>query len=132
MQIIILGKPIGKQRPRMGRSSVYTPKETASYETFVKWCFANAKDKKMHEGEIMAEIKAYYPIPKSTSIKKQKLMLEEKIRPTKKPDCDNVAKIILDSLNGLAYKDDSQVVSLVINKFYSNEPRVEVYIEEIR
>ena len=55
-------------------------------------------------------------------------MLDGHIRSTKKPDCDNIAKIILDALNGLAYKDDKDIVSCLIEKWYGDEPRVEVYI----
>ena len=54
-----------------------------------------------------------------------------KLRPTKKPDLDNIAKIVLDSLNGLAYKDDSQVVSLRIDKFYAEKPLVKVELYEV-
>jgi len=52
------------------------------------------------------------------------------IRPTNKPDLDNIAKIILDSLNGIAYKDDSQVVSLTVIKHYSDNPCVVVRMGE--
>ena len=52
------------------------------------------------------------------------------ISPTKKPDLDNIAKAILDSLNGIAYKDDSQIVSLLISKKYSDRPRVEIALKE--
>ena len=51
-------------------------------------------------------------------------MLTGNLRPTKKPDLDNVAKIILDSLNKIAYDDDSQIVDLHIRKYYSDNPRV--------
>ena len=43
---------------------------------------------------------------------------------------DNIAKAILDSLNGIAYKDDSQIVSMVVSKKYSNRPRVEITLKE--
>ena len=46
----------------------------------------------------------------------------------KKPDCDNIAKIILDSLNGIAFKDDNQVSKLEVNKVYGTEDKVEVEI----
>ena len=58
-------------------------------------------------------------------------MIEETIRPLVKPDLDNIAKMILDSLNKIAYKDDNQIVRLVIEKFYSEEPRVEIEITEL-
>ena len=52
------------------------------------------------------------------------------IRPTIKPDVDNIAKVILDSLNGLAYKDDKQIVFCIISKWYGENPKVEVILEE--
>jgi Holliday junction resolvase RusA-like endonuclease len=76
-------------------------------------------------------INAYYSIPKSTSKKDRELIKQGLKKPTKKPDIDNIAKIILDSLNGIAYKDDTQVVSLTVHKiYYGNEPFVDVFIEE--
>ena len=51
---------------------------------------------------------------------------------TKKPDADNIAKIILDSLNGLAYKDDSQVSALMVLKDYGTENKIIVELEEVK
>lgn len=76
-------------------------------------------------------IMAYYGVPKSVSKKKKALMLEGKIRPTKKPDMDNVMKIVADSLNQVAYKDDTQIVDAQCRKFYSVKPRIEVIIKQI-
>jgi Holliday junction resolvase RusA-like endonuclease len=56
-------------------------------------------------------------------------MLDGHIRPTKTPDTDNIAKSVLDALNKVAYKDDSCVVDLIVEKWYSENPRVEVYID---
>ena len=80
---------------------------------------------------MLVRIYAYYKIPKSTSKKKRAEMLEGRIFPTIKPDADNVAKIILDALNGVVYEDDKQVVGLLTLKRYSEEPRVEVIINEV-
>jgi Holliday junction resolvase RusA-like endonuclease len=55
-------------------------------------------------------------------------MLAWKMWPTKKPDADNILKLAADSLNGLAYVDDKQIVSAVIHKFYSDRPRLEINI----
>ena len=53
------------------------------------------------------------------------------IRPTVKPDCDNLAKSILDSLNGLAYHDDKQVVELVVKKYYAENAEVKIKLSEV-
>lgn len=127
----ILGKPIGKGRPRLGKWGTYTPKATANYETLVKFNFTNLfQNFEPMQGSIKAEIIAIFTIPKSYS-KKKAIEIEKKPVYTKKPDCDNVAKIILDSLNGLAYQDDSQVYNLKVIKRYGNQEKVIVKLEEV-
>ncbi|GIW49185.1 MAG: phage protein [Caloramator sp.] len=130
IKVVIEGEPKGKARPRVTKAGIaYTPQETVNYENWVKLCY-QTQTKKKFEREVHARIDAYFQIPKSTSKKKAELMEEKEIRPTKKPDVDNIAKIILDSLNGIAYKDDSQVVSCLVCKYYSEKPRVEVLLWE--
>ena len=58
-------------------------------------------------------------------------MLENEISPTIKPDTDNIAKSILDSLNGIAYKDDKQIIRLTVEKWYAEVPNVTVEIKEV-
>lgn len=83
------------------------------------------------DGAIRADIVAFFPIPKSTSKKNKALMLAGEIKYTKKVDCDNLAKIVLDSLNGIAYKDDAQVYELSVKKLYAEEPKVVVTLTEV-
>lgn len=133
----IPGQPFGKQRPRVVNrgtfSKAYTPKETVSYENLVKLMYSQAAKGKMFPDGAMLDVRiiAYYDIPKSTSKKKRKEMLEHKIRPAKKPDWDNIGKIVCDSLNLVAYHDDSAVVDAQVRKFYSENPRVDVTIKVI-
>lgn len=132
VKFTIPGKPKAKQRPRVTRTGIaYTPKETVQYENLAKLMYVTVASGKEFDGNVLANITAYFPIPKGTPKKTVKGMLEGNIRPAKKPDTDNIAKIILDSLNGLAYHDDSQVVELRISKLYAEEPRVEVELEDI-
>jgi Holliday junction resolvase RusA-like endonuclease len=127
----IMGQPMGKQRPRVTKWGTHTPIETVNYETLVQMIYQQ-KIHKILEGPLKIYIDAYYQIAKSTSKKKRSLMLQDKIRPTKKPDLDNIAKIICDSLNTIAYKDDSQIVEMEIRKFYSDVPRVVVTLKELK
>jgi len=131
VSLTIPGEPMAKGRPRFGKGYIRTPERTVNYETLVKQLFIISKQEKL-EGMLQVEIDCYFKIPNSTPKYKVLLMMDEKIRPIKKPDIDNVAKICLDGLSGLAYKDDSQVVSLLINKWYGNDPRVEIRIEEVK
>lgn len=133
---IVPGKPMGKQRPKAtsrGRyTKVYTPKETISYENLVIAMFRQAyPNAKLLEGEVKGCIRAFYPIPLSTSKKRKQAMLDGSIRPQVKPDLDNIEKIIYDALNGIAYTDDSHITEMTISKHYSVSPRVEITIEEV-
>ena len=131
------GEPFGKQRPKFSRAGkyvkTYTPDETVNYENLVKLMYQQEAKGKMFsdDAELDVRIIAYFAIPKSTSKKKRKAMLEHKVRPSKKPDWDNIGKIICDSLNRVAYHDDSAVVDAQVRKFYSENPRVEVFIKRI-
>ncbi len=137
MKFTIPGTPFGKQRPRVVHngnfSKAYTPKETVSYENLVKTSYSDIARGRKFQDDAMLDVRiiAYYPVPKSVSKKKRKEMLEHKIRPAKKPDWDNIGKIICDSLNQIAYRDDAQIVDSQVRKFYSENPRVEVIIKEV-
>ena len=137
VEFIIPGSPKGKGRPRVvnrgGFSKAYTPKDTAMYENLVRVEYELQTKRYRFDDDTALEmvIDAYYEIPKSTPKKKKALMLIGAIRPKKKPDADNCIKIIADSLNNVAYRDDTQIVDCRCRKYYSDEPRVEVTITEI-
>ena len=129
IEFTVDGEPVGKGRPRFTRNGhAYTPEKTADYEQLVKLYFRNKyPDFKPFEKDIPLSviIYAHFPYPKNAGKTKRMYMI-----PTKKPDSDNIAKIICDSLNGIAYHDDSQIVELYICKRYSENPRVTVTISE--
>lgn len=131
---IVYGEPKGKGRPRFTKNGrAYTPVTTAEYENAVKAAFikANRNFKPIDKHiPLRVEIIAYYGIPKSASRVTRTQMLDHVIRPTKKPDTDNIAKIILDALNGIAYYDDAQVVELRLKKCYGEIPCVCVGIDK--
>ena len=81
-------------------------------------------------GPVKVRITAYMRIPKATSKKRRALMIDGEILHTKKPDVDNLAKNILDCMSNLFFwDDDRQVYSLAIDKYYSEQPRWEIYLE---
>jgi len=129
------GEPKGKARPRVvrnaGRSITYTPQETVIYENLVRLSYQQAAHGQRLSGAVQAEIVGYFTIPKSTSKKNRLLMLALKLFCLKKPDVDNLAKIVLDSLNKIAYDDDAQVCRLFVEKRYGENPRVEVRLTEL-
>lgn len=129
--IIVEGKIKGKARPRVFNGHAVTPKDTVNYENWVRLNYKEQCGKYL-EGPIKAKIIAYYKIPKSYTKAKRLACKDNIILPTKKPDLDNVAKIILDSLNKIAFDDDSQIAELSVSKRWTEEQeRVEFVLEVI-
>lgn len=135
VRFTVYGEPKGKGRPRFipqtGRA--ITPKDTANYETLVRLEYVSQCRGYRFPDDAMLDMRitAFYGISKSAGKKKREMMVGKMIRPTKKPDLDNVVKVIADSLNQVAYRDDTQIVDCQCRKFYSNEPRVDVVIRQI-
>jgi Holliday junction resolvase RusA-like endonuclease len=135
MEFLIEGNPIAKKRPRFARRGkfvvTYSDQETEEgrylWEVKKQWNSGNPLF-----GPIALSMGFYVSIPKSTSQKKQRLMLDGKIIPTKKPDLDNLIKFPLDILNGLIWKDDSQVFLISAFKKYSDHPRTYIEVKEIK
>lgn len=75
------------------------------------------------QGPVVVELLFYLLRPKSVSMKKRPL-------PTVKPDLDKLTRGVCDALKGTIYGDDSQVVSMKVDKVYGNPPRVEVSVRE--
>lgn len=138
VKFTVPGQPKGKARARTvrrggGKSFSYTPEGTVLYENLIKTCYLqDAGHVLFNDGQPLAvSITAFYEVPKSYSKKKKQEMLDGQLYPTKKPDIDNIAKCVLDALNKLAYRDDTQVVRLHMEKRYAKIPRVEVEIREV-
>jgi len=131
MKIVIPGKPRGKGRPRFGNGRTYTDKATREYETLVATIaeqeMANIRAT-VTEKPVSVYIIAHFAIPKSTPKKRIAEVLSNP--PKTKPDVDNIAKIVLDALNGIVFADDRQVVSCTVEKVYSESPCVEVIVKE--
>jgi Holliday junction resolvase RusA-like endonuclease len=133
MKFIIHAAPKPKGRPRVTRSGhAFTPKATREYEQLIvsEWEIQHGKATPI-ENPIAVRVMFYMPIPKATSNKARERMAAGLEVPVKKPDIDNLLKAVLDALNGKAYQDDNQIVDILAEKRYSDEPRTEVFISEI-
>lgn len=132
-RFVVPGRPRGKGRPRFRRAgnfvSTYTPAETAAYENLVALEY-QAAGGKMIEGPVEVYVTAWYPIPKSLSKAKRAEMDRGMYAPHSKPDADNVLKAVLDGLNGVAYKDDTQVQLATVLRLYGDNPSVFVSVVE--
>lgn len=125
------GDPQGKGRHRSGQGRQYTPARTVRYERVVRAvCLDSMRrhGQKVIEAATHVAITVRFGIPKSTSKRLREQMLSGAVRPVKKPDADNVAKAICDSLNGVAFFDDSQVSELHVSRVYAASPGVDVRI----
>ena len=127
VEFTIPGAPQGKERPRFTKSGIaYTPKKTKDYEKMVAWAYECEAHGAKLTGSIRANIVAVYPVPRSWSKTKREEAINDWVLPMVKPDLDNVAKAVLDALNGIAYIDDAAVTDLTISKRYGERPCVVV------
>lgn len=135
LHFTVPGEPRGKGRPRFssrgGFVRSYTDAKTRTYEELVTRQASLAyADCDPLPSPMSVRIICHAGIPVSWSKRKQQAALQGTVIPGK-PDLDNVAKAVLDAMNKVIYLDDAQVIRLVIEKKYSLEPRLEVYVNEI-
>lgn len=137
IEFSIPGPPQGKERPRVernpytGKIHARTPEKTTKYEDFVRLCCGNKNSRIICP--VMVHIEAVFPVPCSVSNKAKERMYQGLEAPCKKPDIDNIVKIILDALNGFLYCDDKQVISIMAKKRYvrfGENPHVYVKVLE--
>ena len=127
------GEITGKQRPRvnMYTGNVYTPNKTKDYEEWIRQnFFIKYPNYNMLENRIKMEIVAYLKMPKTVKKLEKEKILKNEISPQKKPDIDNIAKVVLDSLNNYVIKDDIQVSKISIEKKFSEEEKLYIKLEE--
>jgi len=120
---VIPGLPVGKGRPRFVRQGAFvrtfTPEKTASYENLVKVKAEEAmRGRAIIEGAVSVAISLYVTPPASWSQKKKREALAGDVYPISKPDVDNVIKGIFDAMNEIVWRDDKQVVDIVVKKRY--------------
>lgn len=136
------GIPQGKARPRFTKGGrAYTPAKTRRYEEAVREAAqlaAQAQGFIKHDKgtPLRASVTAWFPVPASWPKKKRAAALSGALYPAVKPDADNIAKAVLDALNGIAFHDDKQVVSCTVSKRYTfrddDTPRVVVHIAPMK
>ncbi len=129
----VIGTIEGKARPRLDiyNGRIYTPKNTRSYEELIRQYFMIKYPRyETLEGRLSVKIIAYFKPAKNTTKKTKELIEKGLISPIKKPDIDNIGKVMLDALNKIAFKDDNQVTKLEVEKKYNDEEKVYIKIEE--
>lgn len=125
--------PVAKGRPKFsvrgGFPRAYTPKKTVSAENeFIRQAMPHKPSIPLQK---WAEVTIYLfmPIPASFSKKDRAMAISGELRHTKKPDLDNLAKLVLDPMNGVFFRDDSIITSLCVYKSYHQQPSIAVLID---
>lgn len=136
IRFVVPGQPQGKGRPRIGKvgefARMFTPAKTLAYEGFIALQAQIAMaGHDLVEGPVLVRMFIALQVPESKSQKWKRQALAGEVFPTTKPDVDNTVKAVFDALNGVVWKDDVQVVDLVLTKRYSAAPRVEVEVVPI-
>lgn len=132
--IELCGVPQGKGRPRFARSGsfAYTPSNTRKFEADLKYQAQEAMaGRPPVEGPLDCLVVALFPIPKRFSKKMKAAALAGQIRPTGRPDWDNIAKM-LDAFKEVVWRDDTQVVDGRIRKLYSDRPALQILVREAK
>jgi Holliday junction resolvase RusA-like endonuclease len=131
--IELAGEPMGKERPRKGKNGhFYTPAKTRAYEASLQWAARlEMKSKKPLSGAVKASVTAILPVPVSWPAEKRAEALLGLLRPTGRPDGDNLIKAAFDALNGLVWNDDAQVVEARVSKVYGKNPGIRIEVAAI-
>lgn len=129
IEIVLAGPPMGKQRVRATKTGhIYTPEKTVNYENALRYAAQLAmQDRPLFDGPLLVSIEARMQVPESKPKKWRADALAGRIRPTKKPDFDNIAKMI-DAMNLVVWTDDAQIVDGRVTKIYHEKPALVVRV----
>lgn len=131
----VMGSPVPQARPRAFRVGnsvrVYDPKTSKDWKNDVKWQVIEQMKKrglKALDGPIGMSLFFMLRRPQG-HYGKRGLRPSAPVHHTKTPDLDNLAKAVKDALSSICYRDDKQIVDLIVRKRYGEEPGVLIKIE---
>lgn len=136
ISFVLDGDPVPKGRARFAKRGAnvvaFTPAKTKNYEMLVShagWVAMNGQPAIL--GPVELHVDVVLAIPPSRTKKDTREALAGRRKPTARPDLDNFLKAVLDGLNGIAFKDDAQVVQIVAGKRYGEQPHIKVTVIEL-
>lgn len=127
IEFIVPGRPVPMARPRVTMHGTYTPKECREYKNLVAAVAKSVmrgNDYMMFNAEpLECRVRFIFPLPKT----------RKNPWATSRPDLDNLYKAVTDSMIGIVYKDDAQIVRASIEKAYeiNGDGRAEIWVREI-
>ena len=135
---VFYGEPVAQGRPRFttgcGYARAYDPEKSRKYKEQIKReAVEQMAGRPPLEGALVMRVRIYRSMPSAFSRKKVELAENGLLRPTTRPDMDNYLKGVKDALNGVCWKDDSQIVAYAepFGKYYGKYPRVELEVWEV-
>ena len=134
IRIVLAGAPLGKQRVRFTQEGhrPFTPEKTVNYEGRLAHEAQHVMaGRSLLEGPLRVNLEIRMRVSPSRGLRWRLRALDGTILPTRKPDADNVAKL-LDALNLIVWADDAQIIELHVRKLYHEHPALIVEVEEIK
>ena len=128
MRLFIPIKPKPAPRPRFSRKGTYNPSDYTEYKKVITLAFMAKYGSIKSTYPISMKLDFFFKIPKSWNKQKK----ADACWHTSRPDADNLTKSIKDSLNGVAYVDDSQVCMLLVRKQYATEDGILIELIELK
>ncbi len=130
LSFTVPGLPQGKGRARFGNGRAYTPAKTVAYEGLIALAGQQAmEDRPLVERPIYLIVDAFFPIPKRWPKARKQKAATSLVWHVATPDGDNILKAVGDGLNGIVWKDDSQIAFAKITKQYAEVPRLAIMVE---
>ncbi len=133
VEIRVLGEPVAKGRPRVTKSGVtFTPGKTRRWEQVAALLAQEQMaGRAVLDGPLEVTVVAEWEVPASWPKWKTEMARDGGVAHTSRPDLDNVAKAAVDALNGVVFRDDSQIVSLIVHKRYGVKPGLVIRVAEM-
>jgi len=136
-KLVVLGNPRAQGRPRARHAGrfiqIYDDPKSAKEKKKIEVIIQEQAPDKPLDCPLRVDLYFYLPRPKGhygTGRNAGKLKASAPLNHTKKPDIDNLRKLIMDSLTGIFYRDDSLVCEGLTRKVYSDRPRIEIFIKK--
>lgn len=133
--IVLLGEPVAFARTRIdGNGAHFTPAKqrntAAAFKVEAQRAMLETnRSMAVFDEPLRLDLLAEFGIPGSWSQRKRNAAIAGEIRPSKRPDIDNIYKLVADACNAVVYRDDALVVDVRMRKVYGVQPKIVVTVQ---